>query len=183
MKLYELAQMMDMVINGGLVFDEETGEVLFDSSNLDELEAALDAKIEACCIVVKETEAEAEAIKAEEKRLKARRGDNVHAADSPAPRAQGEGGGAPARVRAAVHGAVGSEEDRHAPRLRDEPVVEVRQRLRRGQGAADVHGREDHGIGGQGGRSRGDQGRHRGSRLRAFRANLAEDRVELCYNS
>ena len=44
MKLYELAQMMDMVINGGLVFDEETGEVLFDSSNLDELEAALDAK-------------------------------------------------------------------------------------------------------------------------------------------
>ena len=73
MKLYELAQMMDMVINGGLVFDEETGEVLFDSSNLDELEAALDAKIEACCIVVKETEAEAEAIKAEEKRLKARR--------------------------------------------------------------------------------------------------------------
>lgn len=73
MKLYELAQMMDMVINGGLVFDEETGVVIFDSSNLDELEAALDAKIEACCIVVKETEAEAEAIKAEEKRLKARR--------------------------------------------------------------------------------------------------------------
>lgn len=73
MKLYELAQMMDMVINGGLVFDEETGEVVFDSSNLDELEAALDAKIEACCIVVKETEAEAEAIRAEERRLKARR--------------------------------------------------------------------------------------------------------------
>lgn len=73
MKLYELAQMMDMVINGGLVFDEETGEVVFDPPNLEELEAALDAKIEACCIVVKETEAEAEAIKAEEKRLKARR--------------------------------------------------------------------------------------------------------------
>lgn len=73
MKLYELAQMMDMVINGGLIFDEETGEVMFDSSNLEELEAALDAKIEACCIVVKNIEAEAQAIKAEEKRLCERR--------------------------------------------------------------------------------------------------------------
>lgn len=73
MKLYELAQMMDAVINGGLIFDEETGEVMFDSSNLEELEAELDAKIEACCIVVKNIEAEAEAIKAEEKRLSERR--------------------------------------------------------------------------------------------------------------
>lgn len=73
MRLYELAQMMDMVINGGLIFDEDTGEVLFDPSNLEELEAELDAKLEACGIVVKETEAEGEAIKAEERKLKARR--------------------------------------------------------------------------------------------------------------
>lgn len=73
MKLYELAQMMDAVINGGLIFDEETGEIMFDSSNLDELEAALDEKIEACCIVVKNIEAEEDAIKAEEKRLSERR--------------------------------------------------------------------------------------------------------------
>ncbi len=35
MKLYEISQTYFDVINGGMVFDEETGEVIFDSSNLD----------------------------------------------------------------------------------------------------------------------------------------------------
>lgn len=73
MKLYELANAMDAVINGGLVFDEETGEVLFDAESLEALECELDQKLEACGIVIKETLAEAEAIKAEESRLKERR--------------------------------------------------------------------------------------------------------------
>lgn len=73
MKLYEIASAMDAVINGGFIFDDETGEVIFDSGNLDELEDALDAKLEACGVVVKNIVAEAEAIKAEEKRLAERR--------------------------------------------------------------------------------------------------------------
>lgn len=73
MKLYEIASAMDAVINGGFIFDEETGEVIFDSENLDELEDALDAKLEACGVVVKNIVAEAEAIKDEEKRLAERR--------------------------------------------------------------------------------------------------------------
>lgn len=73
MKLYEIASAMDAVINGGFIFDDETGEVIFDSGNLDELEDALDAKLEACGVVVKNLVSEAEAIKAEEKRLAERR--------------------------------------------------------------------------------------------------------------
>lgn len=73
MRLYDIAEALDAVISGGLVYDEETGEVLFDSDNLDELEEALDAKLEGCGIVIKGLEAEAEAIKAEEARLADRR--------------------------------------------------------------------------------------------------------------
>lgn len=73
MKLYEIATALEEVINGGLVFSEETGEILFDSENLDELEAALDEKLEACGVVVKNLVAEAEAIKAEERNLAERR--------------------------------------------------------------------------------------------------------------
>lgn len=73
MKLYEIATAFEEVINGGLIFSEETGEILFDSENLDELEAALDEKLEACGVVVKNLVAEAEAIKAEERNLAERR--------------------------------------------------------------------------------------------------------------
>lgn len=73
MKLYEITNALETVINGGLIFDEETGEVIFDSENLDELAGELDDKLEACGIVIKEAQAEAEAMKAEEARLKERR--------------------------------------------------------------------------------------------------------------
>lgn len=39
MKLYELAQGLEDIINGGMVIDDETGEVVFDSENLDEQSA------------------------------------------------------------------------------------------------------------------------------------------------
>lgn len=55
-----------------LEFDEETGEIL-NSEKLDELQAEREAKIEAVALYVKELSAEAEALKAEEKRLKERR--------------------------------------------------------------------------------------------------------------
>lgn len=73
MKLYEISEALRTVIDGGLVFDEETGEVLFDSKNLDELEAARDEKLEACAIVKKELDFEAESLRMEEKRLAERR--------------------------------------------------------------------------------------------------------------
>lgn len=55
-----------------LIIDEETGEVLnFDE--LDALKLAKEDKIESVCLWVKNLDAEAEAIKAEEKALEARR--------------------------------------------------------------------------------------------------------------
>lgn len=54
MRLYELGDMMETVINDGLVFDEETGEVIFDADSLEELEATFDKKLESCLIKAKE---------------------------------------------------------------------------------------------------------------------------------
>lgn len=73
MKLYEIANYIETAIDGGYVIDEETGEVLFDAENLEELELAFNEKIENCALYTKNIQAEAEAIKAEEKRLKQRR--------------------------------------------------------------------------------------------------------------
>ena len=73
MKLYEIAEYLETAIEGGYVLDEETGEVLFDAENLDELQVALDEKLEACGVYVKGLLAEAEAIKAEEAILAKRR--------------------------------------------------------------------------------------------------------------
>lgn len=73
MKLYELAQGLEEVINGGMMFDEETGEVLFDSENLDALEMALNEKLESCGCYIKNLEAEAFALDQEAKALQARK--------------------------------------------------------------------------------------------------------------
>lgn len=73
MKLYEIADYIETAINGGYVFNEETGEVLFDSSNLDDLEVEFNEKLEACAIYVKGLLAEAKAIKEEEANLQKRR--------------------------------------------------------------------------------------------------------------
>lgn len=71
--LYELASDLRTVIDGGLVFDEETGEVIFDETNLDELEKAYADKFEAVALFVKNIESDAAAIRAEEKALAERR--------------------------------------------------------------------------------------------------------------
>lgn len=71
--LYELNGAVYEVLRGGLVFDEETGEVLFDENNIDALEMARNEKMEACALFIKDLEATAAAIKAEEKALQARR--------------------------------------------------------------------------------------------------------------
>lgn len=73
MKLYELAQGLEEVINGGMMFDEETGEILFDFENLDALELALNDKLESCGCYIKNLEAEAFALDQEVKALQARK--------------------------------------------------------------------------------------------------------------
>lgn len=71
--LYELDQAVLAVLDNGLVFDEETGEVLFDEDNFDQLEGERESKIEAVALYIKGLEAEAAAIKVEEKTLADRR--------------------------------------------------------------------------------------------------------------
>lgn len=71
--LYEIGTIYNTVIDGGMVFDEDTGEVLFDAGNLEALEGELNEKLEACGLYVKNMKAEAEAIRAEEKALAERR--------------------------------------------------------------------------------------------------------------
>lgn len=69
MRLYDIAQDLYEVINGGMVFDEETGEVIFDCTNLDALQDSFDEKLEACGIFVKNLNADITAMKDERRRL------------------------------------------------------------------------------------------------------------------
>lgn len=65
--------MVYTVLENGLIFDEETGEVLFDEENLTALELERNKKLEAVALYIKSLEAEAEAMKAEAKKLSDRR--------------------------------------------------------------------------------------------------------------
>ena len=71
--LYELDKAIEQVIENGFSWDDETGEVLFEESDLDSLQAALSDKLEVCGIWIKNQKALADAIKAEEKALSERR--------------------------------------------------------------------------------------------------------------
>lgn len=71
MRLYELREGLQAVLDGGYVVDEN-GEILFDSENLEALEMEFNDKLEACGIYIKNLEAEAAAIKAEMENLKSR---------------------------------------------------------------------------------------------------------------
>ena len=71
--LYEIKADLEHVLDGGLIVDEETGEVLFDSENLEQLQAAYEEKLEAVGLFIKNLESDAAAIREEEKKLAARR--------------------------------------------------------------------------------------------------------------
>lgn len=73
MRLYDIAADYVHVIEGGFIVNEETGEIIFDSDNLDALEAELNDKLEACAIVYKNKQAEADAIDNEINNLKKRK--------------------------------------------------------------------------------------------------------------
>lgn len=72
--LYELNQAVLAVLENGLVFDEETGEIIWDEENLDALEMERNDKLESVALFIKNLESEAAAIRAEEKLLAERRG-------------------------------------------------------------------------------------------------------------
>ena len=71
--LYELDQAVLTVLDNGLIFDEETGEILWDEDNFNQLEVERNDKLEAVALYVKSLDADAAAIKAEEKKLADRR--------------------------------------------------------------------------------------------------------------
>lgn len=72
MKLYEINNAIESVLNGSFYLDEQTGEI-FDDSSLDELKIAYNDKLEGCALYIKNLEAEIDAITTEEKNLQARR--------------------------------------------------------------------------------------------------------------
>lgn len=72
MRLYEIDNRIEEVIERGFFLDEETGEV-FDADSLDDLKMARDEKLENCGLYVKNIKAEAAAIRAEEVKLAERR--------------------------------------------------------------------------------------------------------------
>lgn len=76
MELYKIDKHYLDVIENGYSFDEETGEVLFDASNLDALEIAFTDKVDNVICYVKDLEALVKAIKDEEKALSERRKAN-----------------------------------------------------------------------------------------------------------
>lgn len=71
--LYEIRENLETVIAGGFVVDEITGEILYDSDNLDALEDSYTDKLEACGLFIKDLEGTAKMIRAEEKALAERR--------------------------------------------------------------------------------------------------------------
>lgn len=73
MKLYEISESLRNVIARGFDVDEETGEILFDESDLEQLKEDFKNKLEACLVVIKEFDAEAEALKNEISALDQRR--------------------------------------------------------------------------------------------------------------
>lgn len=73
MSLYSITGELMTVIEGGMVVDDNSGEILFDADNLEELEGEYLDKLEACGIYCKNEQAEIDAMKAEEKRLADRR--------------------------------------------------------------------------------------------------------------
>lgn len=72
MELYKLDRAIADVIESGYSVDDDTGEIMFEPTDLERLEADRGAKLEACAIYAKNLQAEIEAFKAESERLQAR---------------------------------------------------------------------------------------------------------------
>lgn len=71
MKLYEIDQKIQALVDGAV--DEETGEVVIDLEELEALQMERENKLEGIALVIKNLTADADAIRAEEKKLSDRR--------------------------------------------------------------------------------------------------------------
>lgn len=72
MRLYEINAALLDVIERAYSVDEETGEILFDESDLEALDVERTKKLEACACYLKDLQAQAAAIKAERDALNGR---------------------------------------------------------------------------------------------------------------
>ena len=70
--LYDLSEAVRSVLDGSFAVDAETGEI-YDSENLDDLAKMVDDKLECCAAYMRELRSDAESLKAEERRIAARR--------------------------------------------------------------------------------------------------------------
>ena len=73
MNLYEINEHYRQVIENGFSFDEETGEILFDETNLDELDGAFKEKVDNIACFIKDLEAMEAAMANEIKALQERK--------------------------------------------------------------------------------------------------------------
>lgn len=73
MNLYEINIHLRKVIEEGFSIDEETGEILFDEENLNELKEAFKDKLDGIACYIKDLNAKADAIKKEIDNLKERK--------------------------------------------------------------------------------------------------------------
>ena len=72
MNLYKMNGIINEILENGFFFDEETGEVIFDESSLEELNIAFNEKVDNVACYIKSLENLNNGIKAEKKALDAR---------------------------------------------------------------------------------------------------------------
>lgn len=71
--LYEIDSNLCQLLDDRMIVDEETGEILFDEENLEELILSREEKLENVALYIKNLLSDAEQIKIEEENLKARK--------------------------------------------------------------------------------------------------------------
>lgn len=82
MNIYEINKAIEDILEDGFSVDEETGEILFDESDLNALDAEISEKIENVACYIKNLTADISALKEEEKNLSTRRKQKERKIDS-----------------------------------------------------------------------------------------------------
>ena len=82
MNIYEINKAIEDILENGFSVDEETGEILFDESNLNALDAEISEKIENVACYIKNLTADISALKEEERNLSTRRKQKERKIDS-----------------------------------------------------------------------------------------------------
>ena len=82
MNIYEINKAIENILEDSLSVDEATGEILFDESDLNALDAEISEKIENVACYIKNLAADISALKEEEKNLSTRRKQKERKIDS-----------------------------------------------------------------------------------------------------